>query len=116
MRIKTTKKKWKVGVNNNIFINEICSLKLKNNEQISFYSNSIKERDNEICKKNWGYYLTPSLNRRLFKYKHKVFILKNLNKDYFLVIVKEDKLLKFKEYCANEKLKFFSLKKYYDKL
>tara|TARA_B100000242_G_C43014256_1_gene471612 strand:+ start:754 stop:1095 length:342 start_codon:yes stop_codon:yes gene_type:complete len=111
MKIKKLKKKWKVGMKNNILISEKCSIQLNNNEQINFSSKNFKNIENEICKKNWGYYLTPSINKRLIKYKHKVFILKNLKKSFYLAIVKNSNITEFKKYCKNENLKFFSFTK-----
>ena len=62
MQIKKLKKKWKTGLKNNIFIKEKFSIKLNINEQINFVTKNFNQIDNEICKKNWGYYLTPSIN------------------------------------------------------
>tara|TARA_Y100000816_G_C25971445_1_gene506927 strand:- start:299 stop:640 length:342 start_codon:yes stop_codon:yes gene_type:complete len=111
MKIKKIKRQWKVGLKNDILISEKCIIQLMNNEQISFSSKNFKNTDNEICKKKWGYYLTPSVNKRLKKYKHKVFILENSSKNFYLALVKNSNFFDFKKYCKNENLKFFSLTK-----
>ena len=109
MQIKKLKKKWKTGLKNNIFIKEKFSIKLNINEQINFVTKNFNQIDNEICKKNWGYYLTPSINKRLKNYNHKLYMLKNLEKNHFIAIVNITKILDFKKYCKAEKLKFFSI-------
>ena len=111
MKIKKINRKWKVGLKNDILISEKCSIQLLNNEQINFSTKNFKNIDNEICKKNWGYYLTPSINKRLKKYKHKVFILKNLSKQFLFSNSQKFKLSEFKKYCKNENLKFFPFSK-----
>ena len=111
MKIKKINRKWKVGLKNDILISEKCSIQLLNNEQVNFSSKNFKNIDNEICKKNWGYYLTPSINKRLKKYHHKVFILKNLKNNFYLALVKNSNFADFKKYCKNENLKFFPFSK-----
>ena len=110
MQIKKVNRTWKVGLKNNIKITEKANIKLKINEQISFYSLTFNKVENEICKKNWGYYLTPSINKRLKKYDHKIFILKNSKKNSFLATVNNSKLKEVKKYCKDEKLKYFLFK------
>lgn len=111
MQIKKKIRSWKVGIKKNILITETARIKLKANEQISFYSYNKNKIENEICKKGWGYYLTPSIDKRLKKYGQKIFIMKNSKKNSYLVIVNNSKLREFKKYCKNEKQKYFLLKK-----
>lgn len=110
MEIKKIIRSWKVGLKNNILITQKAKIKLNTNEQISFYSNDLNKIENEICKKSWGYYLTPSIDKRLKKYGQKVFIMKNSKKNSYLVIVNNSKLREFKKYCNDEKQKYFLLK------
>lgn len=110
MEIKKIIRSWKVGLKNNILITQKAKIKLNTNEQISFYSNDLNKIENEICKKSWGYYLTPSIDKSLKKYGQKVFIMKNSKKNSYLVIVNNSKLREFKKYCNDEKQKYFLLK------
>jgi len=111
MQIKKINRTWKIGLKKNILITETAKIKLKSNEQISFYSQNLNKTENEICKKSWGYYLTPSIDSRLKKYGQKIFVMKNLKKNSYLVIVNNSKLKEFKIYCKAEKQKYFLLKK-----
>lgn len=107
MKLYKSKRRWIVGNLKNIEIQEKCKIKLKSNEQITF--TNLKKNENEICKKGWGYYLTPSINRRLKNYNHQVFVITNKKKDKYIVIVKNSKMKSFKKYCENENLKYIKI-------
>jgi hypothetical protein len=76
----------------------------------------IKNNNNEITAKNWGFYLTPSINVRLKKNGFKCAIIKNKQNKFFvcLVINKNKKINTFKKYLKRDKQKlvtFLSTKK-----
>ena len=41
-----------------------------------FHSLEKSKTNYEICKKNWGYYISPSIDKRLKDYGHVVYITK----------------------------------------
>ena len=110
MQLKKKIRSWTVGLKKDIHIKEIAQIKLKLNEQVSFYSDNLNKIENEICKKSWGYYLTPSIDKKLKKYGQKIFIMKNSKKNSYLVIVNNSKLREFKRYCMSEKQQYSLLK------
>ena len=67
MKIKINKKvrKFKVGLSK-IILKDLGKIYLNKNEQVTFVR---KKSEFDIVKKNWGYYATPSVNKRLKKFK-----------------------------------------------
>lgn len=62
MKIKRKNRKFKTGITD-IVITHVADLKLKNDELITFKVNNKTEYD--VTRKNWGFYSTPSINKRL---------------------------------------------------
>ena len=58
----------------------------------------------DIAKKDWGFYVTPSIQNRLKKFNLEA-ILVYKSKNYFLCLVKKNKKKFFKSYLSKEKLK-----------
>ena len=54
---------FNVGKNNNISISDMGDIFLEPNEQITFVTENGDRHD--FCRKNWGFYATPSINSRL---------------------------------------------------
>jgi hypothetical protein len=101
MKIKIFKKprKYNVGLDNNITIKDLGKIELKPNEQLTF-TNGKYEYD--LCKKDWGFYSTPSINKRLKKFNFEVYLVKNsLNNIYLWTIEKKNKN-KFLKYLKDE--------------
>ncbi len=109
MILKKIKRSWIVGTNKDIVITEKLKIKLNDNEQVSFVGTK-KKINYEICKKNWGYYISPSIDKRLKDYGHTVYITKNKNGQVYLMAVDFKKIKRFILYCKKEKLKFKKLK------
>ena len=81
-----------------------CGLmKLENDEQITFITNSGSEYD--VAKKNWGFYATPSINKRLKNNNFETFIVVNKFKDFFIMIVYKNKKKIFLDYLRKNQLK-----------
>jgi len=92
--------------NNKINLFKKANIFLKHNEFITFVEkkkNKTKEYD--VVKKSWGYYATPSINKRLKFYGYSVAIIKNLSGKYFVCIVNEDKKKDFYIYLKDDKQK-----------
>ena len=109
MILKKIKSSWTVGNKKNIVITEKLKIKLNDNEQVSFVGKKNK-LNYEICKKNWGYYISPSINKRLKDYGYTVYIAKNKDGNIYLLAVDLKKINKFIVYCKKEKLKYKKLK------
>ena len=109
MILKKIKRSWTVGNKKDIVITEKLKIKLNDNEQVSFVGKKSKT-NYEICKKNWGYYISPSIDKRLKDYGHVVYITKNKDGQVYLMAVDLKKINKFILYCKKEKLKFKKLK------
>ena len=101
MKIIKNNRKFKVGKRNDIVITDAGSVFLKNDELVTFKDG---KKEFDVGKKNWGYYGTPTLNKRLpnFGYsaaliRHKVFdtyavliVYKKKKKTFFKYLKKED--------------------------
>ena len=70
---------------------------LNNDEQITFQFDS--NSSNDIVKKNWGFYLTNSINKTLLKNNFRTALVfsKNYNR-LFINIVHKKKIIEFKKY------------------
>ena len=109
MILKKINRSWTVGSDRDIIITEKLKIQLNDDEQVSFIGNK-NNTNYEICKKNWGYYISPSLNKRLKNYGFRVYITKNKKGQNYLMAVKFKMVKEFKLYCKKEKLKFKLLK------
>lgn len=104
MKIKYNKppRQYKVGNTSNITINDMASIVLKQDEQVTF-SNGNKQFD--VCKKNWGFYATPSTNNRLKSFGYSTCICKNKQGHIYVLILDDDYEVEFQTYIKNEGLK-----------
>lgn len=102
MKIKKKNRKFKVGISN-ITINEVAKISLKQNEMVTFFNGKIEY---DVVKKNWGYYATPSINKRLLKFNLKTCIIKSeITKNSFIILVQKDKKKEFNKYLKDEMCK-----------
>ena len=101
MKIKILKKprKYNVGLNNNITIKDLGRVELKPNEQLTF-ANGKYEYD--LCKKDWGFYSTPSINKRLKKFNFEVYLVKNSFNNIYLWTIEKKNKNKFHKYLKDE--------------
>ena len=73
---------------------------LNQDEQITFTTKDGKEYD--VCRKNWGFYATPSTNGRLKKFGFKTVLVNSSTGLYYLWLVDEQKISEFEVYAKNE--------------
>jgi len=91
----------KIEITNRIFeanenkIKEVAKIELDSNEMITFIKDN-KEFD--FIAKEWGYYATPSINKRLKNFGYKT----NSYGKYFINVVEVEKLDKFYDYLKKE--------------
>jgi hypothetical protein len=103
MKIRLNKKprKFTVGIKK-ITLKDFGKIYLNNDEQLTF----LKEKSEyDIVKKSWGYYATPSVNKRLKKFNFRTFLTKNTTKLIFIMLVHKEKMREFKTYLKDEKIK-----------
>ena len=85
-------------------IKDCGNIFLKTNEQISFSTRDKMKYD--FTKTEWGFYATPSINKRLKDNKLTAYIVKNTyNFKIFVLVVENKKKKLFKNYLKREKLK-----------
>ena len=102
MKIKKKNRKFKTGIND-IIITHVADLKLANNELITIKVN--KKTEYDITRKNWGFYSTPSINKRLLKYRFDSAITHNPNfGTYFMMIVEKNKKKEFIKYLKSQNM------------
>jgi len=90
-----------VGENDQIEISDCGKIYLKPNEQVSFITSSGKEHD--FTAKSWGFYATPSVNKRLVDQGFKTALVKNEAGRYYIMIVDAECLSDFETYLSSEK-------------
>ena len=94
-------RKFLVGVDKGIELSDCGEIFLDSDEQVTF--NDANGNEYDVCKKNWGYYATPSLNGRLssFNFLSALVMNKNTQRKY-IMLVHKNKLDLFEEYLVQE--------------
>ena len=92
MILKKSKKKIKIG---NLTLTKTADISLLNDEFVTFNN---KNKEYDFSKKNWGYYISPSLNYRLKKNSYDIIIIKNELNRFFLCSVEKNKKKLFFNY------------------
>jgi len=77
-------------------------INLKSDQQITLING---KSEYDIAKKNWGFYVTPSIQKRLKKFNLEVYLISKSN-NYFLCLVKQKKKRLFKSFLLKKKMKF----------
>ena len=96
-------RKFGVG-KSDITLSDTGSIFLDSNEQVTFKDSSGREYD--VCKKEWGYYATPSVNGRLKKFRYKTALVENIETGMkYVMLVEDDKQMIFEIYLVSEGLK-----------
>jgi len=96
MKIKYLSRNFRVNEN---FIKEVAKIELNSNEMITFIKD---DKEFDFVAKEWGYYATPSINKRLKNFGYKTALVKNSYGKYFINVVEEEKLDKFYDYLKKE--------------
>jgi len=102
MKIKISKKPRLFTVND-ISIKDYGKIQLNKNEMISFITKTKKEYD--FTAKEWGFYITPSINGRLRKEGFKIALVKNKLGKIFIKAVEKEKINEFKKYLSSQQEK-----------
>ncbi|MDH3974313.1 MAG: class I SAM-dependent methyltransferase [Deltaproteobacteria bacterium] len=83
-------------------IKDCGRIELSPNEQVTFITDSGKEYD--LTRKNFGFYATPSLNRRLKQFDLRAVLVKNRLDQFFILLVEKEKENLFDKYMEEEKM------------
>ena len=105
MKIKKKKRRYNIGP---VCITDVASIVLNNDEQITLMEKNYNFQY-DICKKNWGYYATPSLNYRLKKNNLSSYIVKCKNNNkIFIHLVKKSKKKDYLLYLKSENMEIIN--------
>lgn len=74
MKVTKKNRQFKVGKKNSIKISHVANISLKKDEMVTFKDDA---REFDFGKKNWGYYGSPSLNKRLKSFGYMAALVKN---------------------------------------
>ncbi len=97
---KVPPRSFKVGVDGTIMISDCGECYLDSDEQITFVSSKGKEYD--FAAKSWGFYATPSINRRLKSFGYKTALVANADGAIYVMVVDSEKIDDFHDYCEKE--------------
>tara|TARA_Y100000589_G_C27147487_1_gene627473 strand:- start:53 stop:1270 length:1218 start_codon:yes stop_codon:yes gene_type:complete len=100
INLKEIPRKFFVGLKHNIEIKDLGEVFLNDNEQVTFITEDNKRYD--FVKKDWGYYGTPSINKRLKFEGFITALVKNKENAYYIMVVNKDKKSLFNKYCKDE--------------
>ena len=90
----TPPRKFKVGsTDRSIQLSHVMDLFLTPDEQLTLKTEKGGEVD--ICRKEWGYYATPSLNGRLKKFGYKSCLVDSMGRRYIHIVEKENMAVYF---------------------
>jgi len=105
MKVLRKNRKFLVNKTTKVILNDVGKVILNRDELLTIQTLNKK---NEICAKNWGFYLTPSINKRLKKQNFLIALTINKFRKKYLMLVSKNKLKIFKDYCKKESLKIIS--------
>jgi hypothetical protein len=102
MKIKEKKppRAFNVGQGSKITLNDCGELELEANELITLVTKEGSRHD--ICRKDFGFYITMSLNRRVRKDGFRAALMRNRSNDYYIVLVEDGKEALFNAYLKEE--------------
>lgn len=104
MRIIKNKPPRKFKANKSIILKDCGKIYLEPNEQVTFVTK--KKQEYDVCKKDWGFYATPSINGRLKSFNFKTALIKNIiSKKIYLFLIEEGEEKKLYKYLKKENCK-----------
>jgi hypothetical protein len=104
MKIIKNKPPRKFKPNKSIVLKDCGKIYLEPNEQVTFVTK--KKQEYDVCKKDWGFYATPSINGRLKSFNFKTALIKNItSKKIYLFLIEEGEEKKLYKYLKKENCK-----------
>lgn len=101
----TPPRKFSVGSESNaVVISDCAHIRLEPEEQVTFVSPSESEYD--VVRKSWGYYGTPSLNKRLKAFNLRSALVKNQEGSFYIHLVEKGQESEHRDYldCDGQKV------------
>lgn len=97
-------REFEVGADKKITISHAANIELEPNEQITFMSTNGSEVD--FVRKEWGYYLTPSINKRLESFDLTTYLVQNSRGHIYVMTIENGFMGSFLEYIdqTNQKI------------
>ena len=102
---KIPPREFKISKSSEISIKDVASITLGEDEQVTF-TNEDKEFD--VCKKKWGFYATPSTNRRLKSFGYLTCLCTNESGSIYVLVVDENYEDDFYLYIRDQNMKILS--------
>lgn len=90
-------RKFKPSPSSKVVIKDCGKMELEANEQITFITKGNNEYD--FTSKDWGFYVTPSINRRLLNEGFKTALVQNKIGNIYIMVVEKKKIDRFIKYC-----------------
>lgn len=97
---------FEVGAETLVRLKDCAHIELGADEQVTFFTESGAEYD--VVRKSWGFFATPSLNKRLTHFGLRAALIVSPDKKYFIVIVEIGKEKDFERYLENHKYRLVS--------
>ena len=103
---KNPPREFEVGFEYKRIIKDCGTVEIDTDEQVTFTTKSGGEYD--VTRKEWGFYMGPSLNGRLFSFKlHPVLVKNRLNR-FFMLLMEAGFEESFQKYLEEEQLSIIS--------
>lgn len=83
-----------------IVLSDCGSVHAGPDEQLTFRVPSGREYD--VCRKEWGFYATPSTNGRLKRFGWRTALVRNDAGAVYVMLVEPERMAAFEAYCAAE--------------
>ena len=96
MKLETTNRVIPLQCEPAIQLHDVASIELAPDEMVTFTTPGGGEYD--VCRKDWGFFATPSLNGRLLGYGLHAVLCKSAEGKYMVMLVETEKKLPFHEY------------------
>ena len=92
---------FKVGIRNETTISDCGEIHLEPDELVTFVTANGSRFD--FSRKDWGFYATPSVNRRLVDQGFRTAIVKNSQGAVFIMVIEKTHMDKFDQYLKEDK-------------
>lgn len=93
---------FEAGDGTGVRLRDCARVELEPDEQVTFTTSDGGEYD--VTRKSWGFYATPSTNRRLERYGLRAVIVRNRLDHVFVLLVERGHESDFEDYAASERL------------
>ena len=103
VRFNNPPRLFSVGYKKEIQLKDCGRITLEPDEQVTFLTESGGEYD--VVRKSWGFYATPSLNRRLKRFGLRGSLVKNQEGTFYILLVERGKETEFQQYLDSAGLR-----------